>query len=125
MSLSERVEFLKRGKLRLSKGQRWMKDVEGITEEAIERMQNGTFATDSAWGPHKVIQQADGTASGKVWGGAREGVRRKRRDAAWYKEKALKGSVKAQLQLAIAYREGQGVKRNLKRAAGSHLPCLV
>jgi len=50
-----------------------------------------------------------------VWGGKKEGLRRKRRDAAWYKEKALKGKVKAQLQLALAYREGQGVKRSLKR----------
>lgn len=28
----------------------------GITEESIERMQNGTFVSDSAWGPHKVMQ---------------------------------------------------------------------
>ena len=42
---------------------------------------------------------------------------RKRRDAAWFRERALKGNDKAQLSLALCYTMGQGVARDLAKAA--------
>jgi hypothetical protein len=36
---------------------------------------------------------------------------RKRRDAAWFRERALKGHEKSQLQMALCYSMGQGAAR--------------
>jgi hypothetical protein len=102
--ISNLIRELKAKKVTLTKRQRYQKHVMGFSQEAVERMMNGTLATDSEWGPHKVIGGAKGGERGQVWGGLTEGLGRKRRDASWFRIAALKGNGKAQVQLALAYR---------------------
>jgi hypothetical protein len=123
VSVVEFVELLKRGKVKLSKHQRMLKHVKGFSLETLQRMSNGTFVYNSAWGPTRVIQGSKDTRFGDTWsgtGGGRgeHGTARKRRDAGWFRERALKGNAKAQLQLALCYSMGQGVERDLAKAAG-------
>jgi TPR repeat protein len=116
-TLVEHVAALRSRSVRLSKAKRYLKHVQGHSTETLARMANGTLTTDSAWGPHKVIRGEGGGAEGAVWG-TRAPAGRKRRDAAWYRERAVKGNDKAQLQLGLAYLEGAGVARNQSRGAG-------
>eukprot|EP00960_Hanusia_phi_P065046 765985-Hanusia_phi.AAC.4 len=118
LSLAEHVRLLKESKQKLSKAARKNKYVLGFSTESVERVLNGTFATNSAWGPHKAIQGVTDPLFGEVWGGSRPYAGRKRKDAAWFLERALKGSDKAQYHLGICYAEGLGVEKNYKRAAG-------
>lgn len=118
MNATKRLAFLKKQERTLTKKQRYDKHVLGLSKETLQRMHNGTLVRDSAWGPRKAIVGSQDRVHGDVWGGPMEGAGRKRRDATWFRAAAIKGSGKAQVQLALAYREGQGVKKNLRRAAG-------
>jgi TPR repeat protein len=102
--ISELIRTLKKNKVTLTKRQRYQKHVMGFSKESMSRMINGTLASDSAWGPHKVIGGVADRERGAVWGGSVEGLGRKRRDASWFRIDALKGHGKAQVQLALAYR---------------------
>jgi hypothetical protein len=102
--ISELIRSLKKNKVTLTKRQRYQKHVMGFSKESMSRMVNGTLATDSAWGPHKVIGGTADPERGRLWGDDAEGLGRKRRDASWFRIDALKGNGKAQVQLALAYR---------------------
>ena len=47
--------------VKLSKHKRMLKHVKGFSLESLERMSNGTFAYNSAWGPARVIAGARGS----------------------------------------------------------------
>jgi hypothetical protein len=116
------VDMLKQGKVKLSKHKRMLKHVKGFSLENLERMSNGTFVYNSAWGPARVIAGSKDPRFGDTWTGAGAPggpalPGRKRRDAAWFQERALKGNAKAQLQLALCYSMGQGVPRDLPKAS--------
>ncbi|KAJ1473146.1 hypothetical protein T484DRAFT_3371099 [Baffinella frigidus] len=116
-TLIEHLAELRSQAVKLSKAKRYIKHVMGFSQEALQRMVNGTQTTDSAWGPHKVIRGTSDSKEGDVWG-SRAPAGRKRRDAEWFRERAIKGNDKAQLQLGLAYMEGAGVPRNESRGAG-------
>ena len=122
VSVAEFVDLLKKGKVKLTKHKRMLKHVKGFSLENLERMSNGTFVYNSAWGPTRVIAGTKDSRFGDTWTGAGAPggpamPGRKRRDAAWFRERALKGNEKAQLQLALCYSMGQGVARDLPKAA--------
>ena len=124
VSVGEYVTLLKAGKVKLSKHRRLLKHVKGFSVENLDRFVNGTLVYNSAWGPTRVIRGREGTdtgVSGAVWSGVvdpRAGAGRKRRDAAWFRARAVAGHDKAQLQMGLCYAMGQGVRRDLAKAAG-------